>query len=952
MVHNMTLRVVPGNNFFILPYVDEFRTRPGDVLSYHVYLSSGSGSPNASFLPSSSQSATASFAQSQRNPTPSSEVIKNVLLYGFVPYEARISIRVMTPGILPLRIAVEKFQNAVPGFRKTITVQTPVSRLQFNYQPIIRVNTSRSIGFELFRGTNSSCDWHLTGSLVDIAGSVNYTTSKNITNTVAFETLRMRFEYPNDIPTDVIFFVNCSNAVSTLSENVTISVRRNISCFNASLCFAFFAYTHARTCWTAEAFGDVVRFKWTLENDVFRKADVVSKFHNSSLPGNKTFVSVSAFNVVSQEDLTLSLDVLKNPLTVQFGPALIVASGDTFNITPIVNWSPYANGTALYKDYGINISDALQTFIDFPTFGAKIDDGHLHVFGNISNGTLVTYKFPPAGAKSVTHVVLVEAIGHPEMNREIDVVVLDRVERLQIVSRCSKQVVLGRLCLFFANFSGSDVVCNWSLGSEALHGTCNRMDHRFNALGNLSLTVNAYNRISSRRAVFGILVVQTLPASSSISSLNMTQATNNDRSSIMASNSFIEILSTISATAQTLNAETHLEGSGGLTLSSKFDISPSNTFLSRQIIDTSVIKASMTSKMLLTTPWLNLYTIQDSNESVFVHLSKISLSSFVSSSTSNQDASQVVTVQEQISGFQIYVYHNPLGKRVDVLFAIDLGTDVSYLVNFGDASTPILEKVRELGKNISVYHVYAKPGYYNVSVALFRIGGQNITKYAEIFITDTCKLISAILYGASEDIGNPSLYLNKGEIVMALKAVLNCTDVPHLKYSWKVERLNSGMPDGVPVHLAGTNDSIFRFPTNLTGIGSYKVRAVVENRNDRSSLTRLGYFTIILDTLDVSISCGTTRNVAINEPLVLNATVIAGSVNVKYEWFCDQQEKVTCFGDVIKRNTSFVWFPEHYFNAGDVYVFVLKVNDGKRPGLASQKVTFGHAATTLGLCLR
>ena len=1150
--------MVSGANFITLPDADVFKAKPGDVINYIVDQSHSS---NSSLSLSTSPNATsAPVLQSQTNTTSSYNIFQNFSLYGFVPYEAKISIRIMNPGVLPLGMTIREMASVVNDFRNIITIQRPVSGLKFNYKSVIRINTSRSIGFELSRGTNSSCDWLLTGTEVNIKGSVNYTTEstnykvqRNDTNADAFEGLGTSFQYPHDVPDDLTFLVNCSNKVSTLSENVTISVRRNIWDFNASLRFASFAYTPAQTYWTSRAYGDHVGYKWLIENEVYRTAKVQMEFQSGSLPGNKMPVNVTAWNVVSKQKKVISLDVLKNPLSIQFLPDLIVASGENISIGPILNWSPYPNGTALYTDYGINISNYLQKFIEFPTFRVKIDDSLIS--GNISNGTLLTYKFAMAGSESAWHEVYIEAVGHPEMNREIEVQVLDRVAGLEIDSRCSNQVIIGETCTFTAKFGGSDVVCDWTVDSQTFQDTCQSRNHMFKELGNFTVIVNASNRISSQKAVYNVSVVPELPrsstgrgyeitttyikhASSIASSVTMATRTsfakesqaqdlssnvkpsttlslkltntladttvhhlssstirlssivhpesltvnsNKEQASLIINSSASElsltaITSSITSTTYALSSGTFLNQNETISvLSSKINISPSERGPSNRIIgntSSSVAISSQTPSTILPTsafmldqsdslsplpskiiasftqagpssrsidqasssvaissltPSTILPTsafILDKNDSVSPISRKITASSsqagpssriinpsrkilkitgpqfaavgqmvtfyvlnvassiqltwlindtkrtttnnsvsyifnhpgefkvFVNSSTTNQNANFTVTVQDPISGFQAFVYQKALGKRVDVLLAIDSGTDVSYSINFGDNSETSVGKVRELAKNISVYHLYAKPGYYNLSILVFSKVGPNSTEYAKVFVNDTCKLESAILFGASENIKNPSHFSDKEEIVMALKTMLDCTKVPQLKYSWKVVRLDSGIPDGLPMKLASTHEALFQFPASRISIGDYKVQATVENCMDGSSLTRIGYFSKVPGTLGVRIACGTTRMVSVDEPLTMNVSVIAGSDYLTYEWFCDHMFNVTCFSNEIGRNTSVVRFPGNYFNVGEVHEFVVQVNDGTRQGVTSQKVIFGVADMTLDLCLR
>ena len=1052
-VHNITITVVSGDNFITLPVADVFKAKPGDVIGYIVDQSDSS---NSSLGPSTSSNTTSSPY----------DIFQEFSLHGFVPYEAKVSIRIMNPGVLPLRITIRDVGSIVTDFRNLITIQRPVSGLTFNYTAIIKINTSRSVGFELSRGTNSSCDWLLIGSVVNINSSVSYTSQtytlhKNDTHAEAFEGLETSFQYPHNVSDDITFVVNCSNKVSTLSENVTISVRRIISDFNASLCSALFAYTPAQTCWTSRAHGDHVGYKWTIENQVYRTAKVELEFHNSSLPGNKTPVAVTAWNVVSEENLVLWLDVLKNPLSIQILPSLTVASGETVNVIPVLNWSPYQNGTALYTDYGINISNALQNFIHFPTFRVKIDDSL--VSRNVSNGTLVPYTFPAAGRSSVNHDVYIEAVDHTEMNRKIKVRVLDRVVGLKIDSECSDHVTIGETCTFTPKFSGSDVVCNWTVGLQNFVNNCKEIRRVFDDVGNFTVTLDAKNQISSQKTVYNITVVpefrrssaesstKRLPTSSIASSVTTTTVTSfakeskaqNQSSNIKPSSTITSrtalsvpgqssmkisssaldqgitaLTSSITATTATLSSESFLDKSKTMTrLLSKINTSPLKPGPSSRSID-------QTSTIIHTTQTLPSATILDQSEDVSMLSSQTIVSSshtgpssriinpspknlkingprfaavgemvtfhainvvssaellwvvnnsqlitsnnsisyvfnrpgefevIVNSSTTYQNASLFVTVQDPISGVLAFVYQKPLSKRVDVLFAIDSGTAVSYSINFGGSSKTSVGTVREQGENISVYHIYAKAGFYNVSISLFSMVGPNSTEYRKVFVNDTCKLRSAVLYGASEDIKNPSQFSDKDEIVMALKTTLDCTNVPKLKYNWKVVRLDSGTLDELPIKLANAYEAVFQFPANCLSNGHYKVQGTVENSMDGSRLTSDGYFRKVSETLRVHIACGASRMVSVDEPLTLNATVIAGSDDVTYEWFCDHVLNITCFGNETSRNTSVVRFPGNYFDVGEVYEFVVQANDRMRQGVASQKVTFGLANATLDLCLR
>ena len=1019
-VRSINITVVTGYNFIVLPGADVFRAEPGDVMGYITDQPEISNSSSTSLASNTSPNATSSSVpQSRTNTTLNFNILEKFSLYGFVPYEARVSIRIMNPRVSPLGITITDLENVVEQYSDVMTIQTPVEGLKFNYTQIIRNGTSRLIGFKLSRGTNTSCDWLLTGKIVNIKGSVNYTTrydttQKNDSSADDFEGLETSFQYPHDIPDDIVFLVNCSNSVSRLSENVTISVRRNVFNFSASLLFASFAYTHAQTSWTSKAKGDHVGYKWVFDEGNYHTAKVDMNFTRSSLPGNKTRVVATAWNVVSKKSLTLWLNVLKNPLNIQFLPGLTVASNENVSISPILNWSPYSNGTSLYKNYGINISEPLRNFTEFPAFSVKIEK--VLVSGNVTNGTLLTYQFPKAGSKSVTHDVYIQALGHLEMNRKIEVLVMDRIDGLKIVSDCSNVVLVKKTCVFTPQFNGSDVSCCWAIDSKTINKKSCKLTRRFNKLGNFTVTVDVENEISSKKAAYNISVVASLNAESEfgITTSNIitpfpTQTiTPSKENSIEISSSKVIVstlnLSPVSFTqgqASVSNSITSLLKAGPSSRSLDFTAikSPSFTTQSSAIIfdqseslstllngiTTSMSQAGPSSRNInftsqslrITGPrfaavgqMITLYArnvASFSKLSWFVNNTLIALTNnnisyvfnqpgdfeiIVNSSFTNQNASFTVTVQEPISGFQVSFHKSGLGRRVAILFVIRSGTNVSYSISLGDGSQTRTGAVCEFGKNISVYHLYAKNGYYNVSITVFSRVGPNQIEMATIFVNDTCKLHTATLYGASTDMHNPRQFSGNNDIVMALKTTLDCAQVPQLKYTWKVERLNSGIPDGVAVKLTSTQKATFTFPGNLSSTGEYKVQVTVKNHVDGLTLTRTGYFRKVLERILVRIACGTARLVSVSEPLTINASVTAGSNSVSYEWFCDDAYNVACFRGDIRRNTSVVRFPGNYFNVGNVYEFLVKVKDDGKEGVASQKVTFGLANETLDLCLR
>ena len=944
-VHNVTLNVVSGNNFITLPPADVFKAEPGDVIGYILDQSERSNLSLSSVASNTSSNMTSA----------ADNMLQNFSIYGFVPYEAKVSIRVTNPGVWPLGITVTELKGVVIDYRNLITVQRPVSGLMLRYQAIIRINTTQLIGFELSRGTNSHCDWLLVGDEVGMGGSVNHTTqSANDTirgnHTSVFEGLETSFQYAHDVADDITFSVNCSNKVSTLSENVTISVRRNISDFQASLCFASFAYTHAQTCWKAsQREGDHVGYRWTIEDEDYRTAKVDLEMESSSLPLSKTRVDVTAWNVVSRESLLLWLDVLRNPLDILVLPALSVASRETVNIVPALNWTPYGNGTALYTDYGINISNALQEFIHFPTFEVKIDDSLIS--GNVSNGSLLAYTFPKAGSESVIHDVYIHAKGHEEMNRKIEVRVLDRVEGVRIVPGCSDQIVVGQTCRFTPEFDGSDTSCDWTVASQSFKDTCNRITPAFDELGNFTVTLSVSNKISSQNAVYNITVVskdELLPTSSITSSVTMTASS----VTMTASSVTMTTSPTMSLLSSAITASSSKPGPSSQSVPGPAPqtlriIGPEFVAVGEMVTFHASNVASSARLFWV----VNNTRLPTSNHSIsysFLHPGKFEI--IVNSSTSDENASLTVIVQDPISGFQVFVFQKQLSKRVDVLFSIDSGTDVSYSINFGDNSETNVCSVGELGVIISVYHLYSQPGYYNLSVSVVNKVGANKTEYRKISVT--CFMESAVLYGASSDVHNPSQFSDKDVIVLALKTILNCTANSTLKYSWKVGKLNSSIPKEPSIKLVSGHEAVLRILGKALSNGHYKVEVNVENSVNETILTRFGYFHKVSETLVVRIACGTARMVSVNEPLTMNASVIAGSANVTYQWYCGHVSDVVCFGNDIRRNTPVLRFPRNSFNVSEEYVFVVKVSDGLREGLASQKVTFASSNTTLDLCLR
>ena len=1013
-VHSINITVVTGYNFIVLPGADVFRAEPGDVIGYITDQPEISNSSSTSLTSNTSLNVISSpVSQSRTNTTLNFNTLENFSLYGFEPYEARVSIRIMSPGVSPLGITITDLENVVEQYSDVMTIQTPVEGLKFNYTQTIRNGTSRLIGFKLSRGTNTSCDWWLTGKIVNIKGSVNYTTQydttqKNDSSAEDFEGLETSFQYPHNTPDDIVFLVNCSNSVSTLSENVTISVRRNVFNFSASLLFASFAYTHAQTSWTSRAKGDHVGYKWVFDEGNYHTAEVDMNFTRSSLPGSKTRVVATAWNVVSKKNLTLWLNVLKNPLNIQFLPGLAVASNENVSISPILNWSPYSNGTSLYKNYGINISEPLRNFIEFPEFSVEIEK--VLVSRNVANGTLLTYQFPKAGSKSVTHDVYIQALGHPEMNRMIEVLVMDRIDGLKIVSNCSNVVLVKKTCVFTPQFNGSDVSCCWAIDSKTINKKSCKMTQRFNELGNFTVTVDVENEISSKKAAYNISVVASLNTTSNTITPFPTQTIAPSKENSIEISSSKVIVSTLNLSpvsftqgqASVSNSITSLlkAGPSSRSLDSTGIKSPSFTTQSSAIIfgqsksslsprlngiTTSMSQPGPSSRNInFTSPSLKITGPRFAAIGQMITLYALNVASFsklswfvnntwiattnnnisymfnhpgdfeiiVNSSSSNQNASFTVTVQELISGFQVSFLQSDYGRRVAILFVIRSGTNVSYSISLGDGSQTRTGAVREFEKNISVYHLYAKNGCYNVSVNVFSRVGPNQTEMATVFVNDTCRLHTATLYGASPDMHNPRQFSGNNDIVMALKTTLDCAQVPQLKYSWKFERLNSGIPDAVAIKLTSTQKATFTFPGNLSSTGEYKVQVTVENHVDGLNLTRTGYFSKVLERILVRIACGTARLVSVSEPLTINASVIAGSDSVSYEWFCDDAYNVACFRGHIRRNTSVVRFPGNYFNLGDVYEFLVKVRDGGKEGVASQKVTFGLANETLDLCLR
>ncbi|XP_028413115.1 uncharacterized protein LOC114535974 [Dendronephthya gigantea] len=966
VIHNISLTIDMGDNFLTLTDDDVFEAQPGDVIGYTVVQSRHSDpSPvYTSALPRN----TTSVPVHQSNSSSSLNIFQNFSLYGFVPYETQILIHHTSPGVLSLGITIDDFESVVSTYRNLITIQTPISGLELSYKDIIMVNTSRSLGFKLSRGTNATCDWLLTGHMVSINGSVNSsswivnkTLQNNETNADEFEGLVTSFQYPHNIPADLIFLVNCSNEVSTITENVTISVRRNISHFKASLKFASFAYAHAQTSWTCRAQGEHVGYTWTFDHYVYYTAEMKMEFQSRNLPGNKTKVSVKAWNVVSERNLLLSLDVLHNPLRIQVLPALTVASREYVNITPVLSWSPRSNGIAFYADYGINISSTLRKFIEFPTF--TINVGDFYTAQNISNGTSLNYKFSKVGSETRSYTVYIEAKDHQEMNRKVEIRVLDKIKNLRIIASddCSNDVVINTACTFTAKFSlGSDVRCNWIVGTKKSGANKCKIDALLNKLGNLTISVEARNEISSETAVINISVVPE-PKSLSVvlaSTITMARLKPSHGSITTPLGNMTSFTKIVLPQSNSVSNQINPSSSSRSDLSSRTTdhhvlqiTGPKYAAVDEEVMF-HVLNISSARRRIFS--WIvNNTKIETTNNSISYTFRKsgefeVAVSTFFP----NQTARTAIIVQYRIFGFKAFVYQKPHHKRVDVLFAIVSGTDVNYSVDFGDSSAPNVGKVRKLERNISVYYVYTRSGLYNLTVSVFSIIGPNDTENFLVYVNDTCKFESVTLYGASENVENSRKFSEKEEIVMTLKTTLNCTKDPQLKYSWKVERLDNSTPDGLTIRLPPFDGSTLRLLASQLNIGDYKVQAIVENPMDGGSCeTRIGYFSKVLETLAVHITCGKTRMIPVGKPLIMNATVIAGSAGIKFEWFCDRAFNVTCFGNRVQRNTSLVRFPGNFFRVGEIYEFVVQVNDKERHGRDSQKVEFGFENSTLDLCI-
>ena len=524
-VHNLTLVVTEGYNYLTLRNQDTFVASPRDVVGLTVnqtaeYLSSSlpvtNQTSNSSLLTNSpNEISNGSFINSNYalNCTDRRfRVLRELSLYGFLPFETRILLRLMDPGNVPLGINVRDSTRLVTNLQKIVIVQRPVEGMQVFFKHIVRFNSTQTLGFRVQRGTNASCVWSLKGRNVSIGGVVDGTAGGKIHRNESErvgkypEGVENYFNYKHDVYGEFKYSVTCSNKISNISESVPISVRRNISDFNASFCFASFAYGHARTCWKAVAAGDHVRFTWIIGDDVITASKFKFIFSNHTSPGHQELINVSATNFVSKETLTVWFKILENPLSVHISPSLIVPSLSAVSFSGVLTWKGYPNGTAFYKSYGVNISKELRRFIDIPAFRVKVD-GIVRA-SNVSTGTPLNYTFPLAGSNRVIHKVYFEGVGHPELNREEQITVVDRIQRLRITTSCSKEVVVvSQRCVFSASFDqGSNVICSWQVVSRNFTPEC-RIAFEFRELGHFKVHVTAKNQVSLAIAHFNVTII-------------------------------------------------------------------------------------------------------------------------------------------------------------------------------------------------------------------------------------------------------------------------------------------------------------------------------------------------------------------------------------------------------------------------------------------------------------
>ena len=509
-VHNLTVIVDAGYNFITLSDQGAFTANPGDVIGLANSQSSiltSSPSPatnltdNSSLLTNTSNKiSNSTFINATKSTLTSSSSCYPPLcrfsLYGFLPSEVRTFLRFMASGEFPLRISIRDKTRDVTSFSRTLTVQRPLENLLVFYENIVRFNSTHTLGFRVERGTNASCAWTLHGRRVDVRGLVNESMPGR------GEGVESRFNYTHDVPGEFTFVITCTNLVSNVSEDVPISVRRNISSFNASLCFASFTYEHAQTCWKADAFGDRVEYKWIIGGHVSNWT-FKTVFWSFILPGSQNYANVIAMNVVSKETLVLWFTIVENPLSILVSSSLTTSSLSVVFFAGILSWKDHPNGTAFYQSYAVNISERLRLFIHSPTFRVKVGD--ILIASNVSNATLLNHTFPLAGSTAREHYVYFEATGHPEMNRKKKITIMDEIKELRI--NCPSEIIVNQTYTFRAWYAqGSDVICNWSIASWKTSDAC-QIDYNFREQGNVTIHVIGGNSISSSKAVLNISVI-------------------------------------------------------------------------------------------------------------------------------------------------------------------------------------------------------------------------------------------------------------------------------------------------------------------------------------------------------------------------------------------------------------------------------------------------------------
>ena len=1049
-VHNLTVMLDAGYNFITLSDQDAFTANPGDVIGLansqsNVIISSPSQATNLTdnssrLANTSSKISNSTFINATNSTLTSSSGYYPPLyfsLYGFLPSEVRTFLQFMAPGKFPLRISIRDKTRHVASFSRTLTVQRPLENLLVYYENIVRFNSTHTLGFRVERGTNASCAWTLRGGRrVDVRALVNESMLGR------GEGAEFRFNYTHDLPGEFTFMITCSNLVSNVSEDVPISVRRNISSFNASLCFALFAYEHAQTCWKAAAFGDRVGYKWIIGGHVLRHWSFQTVFWSSVLPGSPNYVNVSAMNVVSEETLVLWFKIVENPLSILVSTSLTTAGSlSVVSFAGMLSWKGHPNGTAFYQSYAVNISERLRLFIHSPTFRVKV--GNILIASNVSNATLLNHTFPLAGSTAKEHDVYFEATGHPEMNRKKKITIMDEIKELRII--CPSEIIVNQTYTCEASCAqGSDVKCNWTIASWKTSDAC-YIDYKFRELGNVTIHVIGNNLISSSKAVLNISVIlpkkvettstvvstSTLVLSSIASSIQLiantistdtaslvnrmtsltepmvilTSSTVESTSHVISQNSQPTILTsfqsqpafrkqfsttsgvlqahgsslisptpsldgTMVSTAGVLQAHSTMVSTAGV----EFRVSQSSpvstasvgsglSFRSLVIHGPRFIEVgkdvtfnvSVAGSDLIFTWTINNTSQNTTNSSISTNFNQpgnFLLSVHVSNEFTHQDGNISVFVQTAVSGLQIKLFQRSSYKNVQVLFSLRIGTDALFGVDFGDDSLQISGRVPVM-RNETLDHQYEKPGEYYINITVFN----NVSLTTDtllVFVRERCVFESVNLDGVSRNIRN---FTEADDIVVSVTTVVNCSTPTQLKFSWIILRINSGISEKVPVRLQNTlvNESTLRFPASWLSVGVYKVIITVNASLDGTSISSSGIFRRILTNLIVICSCGSHRTTPVDEPLILNASLIVGIDNAKrltYEWFCDERWEVTCFHKIISRNSSIVHFPGNFLELGETYSFVVKVTEGTQQGVASHLITVGESNTTLELCLR